>query len=227
MPQVSSPTVRHPLFARAYAAMADAADRAGVARHRQELLEGVSGRVVELGAGLGNNFVHYPVTVTEVLAVEPEPYLRSRAELAAERAPVKVRVVEGVADELPVPDGWADVAVASLVLCSVPDPTRALAELRRAVRPGGELRFYEHTVARHRGALEGLQRGLDLVWPHLAGGCHLTRDTPAEIWSAGWTIETLRRFDFRPTVLAAPVSPHVIGVARRPSDDQPGHSEAG
>lgn len=223
MPQQRSRPVAHPLFARAYAAMADAADRAGVANHRDELLAGVSGRVVEVGAGLGSNFAHYPATVTEVLAVEPEPYLRARAEQAAERAPVPVRVVDGLADDLPVGDGWADAAVASLVLCSVPEPRHALAELRRAVRPGGQLRFYEHTVARHRGPLEGLQRGLDVVWPHLAGGCHLTRDTPAEIWSAGWRIESLRRFDFRPCVLAAPVAPHVIGVARRPPD----HSDAG
>lgn len=216
MPATRPSSVHHPLFARLYGAMADAADRAGVGAHRDELLSGVAGRVVELGAGAGNNFARYPAAVTEVLAVEPEPYLRHRAEAAAADAPVPVRVVAGVADELPVEDGWADAAVASLVLCSVPDPGHALAELLRVVRPGGELRFYEHVVAHRPGPLEGLQRGLDLLWPHVAGGCRLTRDTPAAVTAAGWSIESLRRFDFRPCPVAAPVAPHVIGIARRP-----------
>lgn len=210
-------SVHHPLFARAYAAIADAADRAGVGRHRDELLDGVSGRVVEVGAGVGSNFAHYPDSVTEVLAVEPEPFLRARAEEAATSAGVPVRVVAGVADALPCPDGWADVGVASLVLCSVPDPAAAVAELLRVVRPGGELRFYEHVVAHRNGPLVGVQRGLDVVWPHVAGGCRLTRDTPATIAAAGWSVESLRRFDFRPCLLAAPVAPHVIGRARRPA----------
>jgi SAM-dependent methyltransferase len=220
-------TVHHPLFARAYAAIADAADRAGVGDHRDELLAGATGRVVEVGAGLGNNFAHYPPTVDEVLAVEPEPYLRHRAEEAAARAPVPVTVVAGVADGLPCEDGWADVAVASLVLCSVADPGAALREMLRVVRPGGELRFYEHVVAHRRGALQGLQRGLDVVWPHVAGGCRLTRDTPAAISAAGWSIESVRRFDFRPSVLAAPVAPHVLGLARRPAAPAEGQAPAG
>ena len=105
---------------------------------------GLTGRVVEVGAGNGLNFGHYPATVTEVVAVEPEPYLRERAEEAARAAPVDVTVVVGLADALPAEDGAFDAAVASLVLCSVPDQAGALAELRRVVRPDGELRFYEH-----------------------------------------------------------------------------------
>ncbi len=141
-----SNTVHHPLFARFYARCAPHEDGRGGTEHRRELLAGLSGRVVEVGAGIGSNFAHYPAAVTEVVAVEPEPYLRAKAEHAATAATVKVRVVEGLADALPLADGEADAGVASLVLCSVPDQAEALAELRRVIRPGGELRFYEHVI---------------------------------------------------------------------------------
>ncbi len=91
----------------------------------------------EVGAGHGLNFPHYPTTVTEVLAVEPEPYLCRLAAAAASQAPVPIRVVDGTAEALPAPDAAFDAVVASLVLCTVADPVRALAEARRVLRPGG------------------------------------------------------------------------------------------
>src|SRR5689334_19263123 len=139
--------IARPRFARMYPAAAERADARGGAEHRRRLLEGLAGRVIELGAGGGRNFAHYPQTVTEVVAIEPEPTLRERAAEAARAAPVAISVRAGTADALPLEDGEMDAAVASLVLCSVPDQPRALAELRRVVRPGGELRFYEHVVA--------------------------------------------------------------------------------
>ncbi len=205
--------VRRPLFARAFARAAPRMEALGVAAHRRELLDGVGGRVVEVGAGTGATFAHYPSTVTEVVAVEPEPYLRARASEAAADAPVPVTVVGAVAEALPFADATFDAAVASLVLCSVGDPARALAELHRVLRPGGELRFYEHV--RGAGGLARMQRALDVVWPHVAGGCHLARDTPAAIERAGFALERCRRFAFRPSFLARPAEPHVIGVARR------------
>ena len=81
------------------------------------------------------------------------------------------------------------------------------------LRPGGELRFYEHV--RGAGGLARAQRALDVAWPHVAGGCHLARDTPAAIERAGFALERCRRFAFRPSFLAWPAEPHVIGVARR------------
>src|SRR4051812_18713873 len=127
--------IRHPLFARLYARMTAKPDPEADA-NRREMLDGLSGRVIEVGAGNGLNFRHYPATVAEVVAVEPEPYLRERATAAAAEAPVPVRVVAGVADALPAGDGEFDAAVASLVLCSVPDQPRALGEIRRVLRPG-------------------------------------------------------------------------------------------
>src|SRR4051794_916130 len=103
------PDVRHPLFARAMTLMSRN-EPARVRDHRRELLAGLSGRVLEVGAGTGANFEHYPDTVTEVVAVEPEPYLRAQATAAAAGAPVRVTVRDGVADSLPVEDGEIDAA---------------------------------------------------------------------------------------------------------------------
>jgi SAM-dependent methyltransferase len=203
----------HPRFARVYPAVAARADRRGGAGHRQRLLEGLTGRVVEVGAGNGRNFVHYPPGVLEVLAVEPEPTLRALAVDADRSVPVEVR--DGVADALPFADGELDAAVASLVLCTVPDQAAALAEIRRVLRPGGELRFYEHVVPA-AAVKRGLFRLADRtgVWPKIGAGCHLARDTAGAITAAGFTIERCERIGFR----AAPVEPkldYILGRAHR------------
>ncbi|HVW41169.1 MAG TPA: class I SAM-dependent methyltransferase [Amycolatopsis sp.] len=204
--------MKHPLFARVYPLIAASAETAGAAEHRDEMLAGTSGRVIEVGAGHGINFARYPATVTEVVAIEPEPSLRARAEVAARNAPVPVRVSDGMAESLPAADGEFDVAVTSLVLCSVRDPGAALREVRRVVKPGGELRFYEHIRAREPGFAR-YQRVVDVLWPHLLGGCHVVRATDVTIADAGFTIERSRYFRF-PTPLD-PASPHVVGLARR------------
>ncbi|MBE2319755.1 class I SAM-dependent methyltransferase [Solirubrobacter sp. CPCC 204708] len=193
--------------------MAARADRRGAAGHRRRLLAGLSGRVVEVGAGNGRNFVHYPPEVLEVVAIEPEPTLRALAEEAERAVPVRVR--DGYADELPLADGEVDAAVVSLVLCSVPDQARALAEVRRVVRPGGQLRFYEHVVppAQPKRALFGLADRTGL-WPKVGAGCHLARDTAAAITAAGFAIERCERLEFR----AAPLEPrlsYILGCAHR------------
>jgi ubiquinone/menaquinone biosynthesis C-methylase UbiE len=207
--------VHHPVFARMYARMADEFEEKGAAEHRDEALAGLAGGVVEIGVGTGANFVHYPTAVTAVVGVEPEPYLREVAERSAASAPVPVTVLDAMADRLPLDDASCDAGVASLVLCTVDDPAAALAELWRVMRPGGELRFFEHVRADAPG-LARLQRMVDVVWPRLGGGCHASRDTLASIDEAGFEIERVRHFSFRPSLVVAPVSPHVIGVARRP-----------
>jgi protein-L-isoaspartate O-methyltransferase len=108
------------VFARIYAKVAEIGERRGGAEHRQRLLARLSGRVIEIGAGTGANFAHYPTTVSEVIAVEPERYLRERAERAATRAPVAVSVVDGVGDRLPGEAQSFDAGVAALVLCTCP-----------------------------------------------------------------------------------------------------------
>jgi len=125
-----------------------------------------------------------------VVAIEPEPYLRERAQRAAAQAPVSVSVVDGGADQLPGEAESFDAGIATLVLCTVPDQQRALAELFRVIRPGGELRFYEHVIA-HPKWESRFQRLADATfWPHVAGGCHLARDTTSGIEQASYPIRT-------------------------------------
>jgi SAM-dependent methyltransferase len=206
--------VEHPFFARFYLRMASGRKAKGEDDYRQRMLAGLSGRVIEVGAGNGLNFPHYPATVEKVLAVEPEPLLREAATENAAEAPVPVEVVGGVSGRLPAEDESFDAGVASLVLCSVPNQARALAEFRRVIRPGGELRFYEHVVA-HGPLAAGLQRAADATfWPRVGGGCHLARDTGAAIEAAGFTIERSQRFAFTPGAPIPPI-PHILGVARR------------
>jgi SAM-dependent methyltransferase len=207
--------VRHPVFARLYLRISAAAEAAGAAEHRDRLVDGLAGRVVEVGAGNGLNFGHYPSTVTEVVAVEPESHLRRAAEEAAAGSAVLVQVVDGTSTSIPLPDAAVDAGVASLVLCSVPDQAAALAELRRVIRPGGELRFYEHVRASDPGWARW-QRRVDPVWTRIAGGCHLTRDTQAAIEGAGFVVESSDRFPFAPCALSRLAAEHILGRARRP-----------
>jgi ubiquinone/menaquinone biosynthesis C-methylase UbiE len=209
-----STEVRNPFFARVYTRMVRREPPDQVA-YRRELLEGLSGRVVEICPGAGANFAHYPATVTEVVAAEPEPYLREQARSTAATAPVRVQVIDAVADELPLEDGALDAAVASLVLCTVPDPARTLRELHRVLRPGGELRFYEHVHA-HRQPTRAFLEIADrtTLWPRMLGGCHPTRETGQAIEAAGFEMERCRRFGFSPSAIT-PSIPHILGVARR------------
>jgi ubiquinone/menaquinone biosynthesis C-methylase UbiE len=213
---MSTPEFRpNPFFARWWIRLSPKGEEKGVAEHREDMLAGLSGRVLELGAGNGLNFSHYPAEVTEVVAVEPEPTMRAAATDAAKGAPVQVTVVEGAADKLPGADGEFDAAVASLVLCSVPDQATALAELKRVIRPGGELRFYEHVQADTQPAKTLLNIADKTFWPRVAGGCHPTRHTAEAIEAAGFDIVQCRRFRFSagPPV---PKLPHILGSARRP-----------
>jgi ubiquinone/menaquinone biosynthesis C-methylase UbiE len=216
---MSTTEVRHPLFSRFWVLLVRLLER-DLGERRDELLAGLSGRVVEIGAGTGINFRHYPETVDEVVALEPEPYLRGKAVEAAGQAPVRVSVRDGVADPLPADDASFDAAVVSLVLCSVPDPAGAMAELRRVLKPGGEIRFLEH-VRSERPRMARVQQWLDRtgIWPRVGGGCHCSRQTVATIASAGFRIDRVHNFDFGP--FFDPTRPHAIGTARAPAETTP------
>jgi len=210
--------VKNPLFARYFDRCGARNEERGNREFRRELLAGLSGRVLEVGAGNGLNFPHYPASVREVVAVEPEPYLRARASEAAAAAPVPVRVTDGTAAELPAADGEFDAVVVSGLLCSVADVPAALAEFGRALRPDGQLRFYEHVRSRDP-VFARVQQAADLVWPHLMGGCHVHRQTRAAIGRV-FTIERCRGFRFPPSAVLSPVAPRILGVARKA--DSPG-----
>ena len=203
----------NPVFAHVYKRLAASMERHGGEAHRRRLLAGLSGRVLEVGAAHGINLRYYPDTVTEVVAVEPERHLRADAERAAAAAPMPVDVRDGIAERLPLDDDAVDAAVVSLVLCSVVDPDAAARELARVLRPGGELRVYEHVRSRDPRRAR-LQERFDVVWPHVAAGCHSSRDTVATLRHAGFEVEELSRFRFPPGRVFVPTSPHVLGRAR-------------
>jgi ubiquinone/menaquinone biosynthesis C-methylase UbiE len=202
-PQPSATTIDqspHPVFARCFDRMSRSMERE-VGTHRGRLLAGLSGRIIEVGAGNGMNFGHYPPAVEQVVAVEPEPYLREKARQAAALAPVPVRVVAGVASHLPFESG------------TVPDPGVALTELRRVLKDGGELRFMEHVRA-ERPAKARLQIMLDRsrIWPLFGGGCHCSRATLAALAAAGFRVLDVETISFGPAWWVT--NPHVRGAAR-------------
>jgi len=205
--------VNNPLFARYFARYGARNEDRGNRENRREMLAGLSGRVLEVGPGSGLNFPHYPRSVQEVVAAEPEPYLRRIAARAGQAAAVPISVIDGTADQLPVADSSFDAIVISGLLCSVADVQAALAEFRRVLRPGGELRFYEHVRSRDV-LFAGFQQAADLVWPRLMGGCHTQRQTQAAIGQV-FTIQTCRGFRFPPGAYLWPVAPRILGTARK------------
>ena len=208
--------VRHPIAARLFTRIAAKAEARGQDEHRRRLLAGLTGRVVEVGCGHGLNFRHYPSTVDQVIAVEPEPYLRRRAAQSAAQASLPITVVDGLGQALPIDDASVDAAVACLVLCEVPDQTETLSEISRVLKPGGELRFYEHVRADDP-SLARIQRIADrTLWPRVSGGCHASRDTLAAIRRAGLDVEQHERFRFQPAPAMRLTAPRILGVARAP-----------
>jgi ubiquinone/menaquinone biosynthesis C-methylase UbiE len=171
-------------WGRAFAAMYDrglkATEEAGLRRMRSELLAGAGGRVVEIGAGTGTNLDLYPVGAEDVVLVEPDPHMAKRLRARLAQSGRDATVVEAPAERLPLEDDSFETAVATLVLCTIPDPTAALAEVARVLRPGGRLLFLEHVRAEDPG-LARWQDRLEKPWRFLGDGCHCNRDTVATI----------------------------------------------
>jgi SAM-dependent methyltransferase len=203
--------VRRGLRARLFAwglAHAGDAERRLYGARKQALFAGLSGTVVEIGAGAGPNAAYLPAG-TRWLAVEPNVYFHPHLRRAAEASGLALEIVPGAAEALPLPDASADAVVSTLVLCSVADPMRALAEARRVLRPGGRLLFVEHVAAEPGTWLRRLQGLLRGPWQVVADGCRPDRDTEAAIRAAGFAEVRVERFR-APLGLAAP---HIAGVA--------------
>lgn len=209
-----SDTIDNPLFARFWVAISSR-EPESLRRLRRENLAGLSGRVLEVGAGTGTNFAFYPDTVTEVVALEPERRLAALATRAASDAPVPVTVDGGTVEQLVDGDKF-DAVVCSLVLCSVGDPKKVLNQLYSLLRPGGELRYLEHVAG--VGAHARLQKFADAtIWPRVAGNCHCHRHTEETVVDAGFSVNRARREWTFPTWVPLPTNEVAIGVAVKPA----------
>jgi SAM-dependent methyltransferase len=213
MTSATATTLDNPFFARVWS-VAAAHEAEAVRALRRENLAGLSGRVLEVGAGIGTNFPNYPVSVEQVVAMEPEPRLAARARAAAAAAPVAVVLTNETVEEFSGGELF-DAVVCSLVLCSVRDPEMVLRRLYSLLRPGGELRYLEHIAS--TGMRGRLQRFADAtVWPRFLGNCHTHRDTERAIVEAGFEVDTSRREWTLPAWSPMPVSELLVGRARRP-----------
>lgn len=207
----------HPFFARVWS-MKSARESQALRDLRRENLVGLSGRVLEVGAGTGTNFGFYPDTVREVVALEPEPRLFAKATRAAGAATVPVTVLPAAIETLSTAEPF-DAVVCALVLCSVADLGDALAQIKSVLTPGGEVRFLEHVAS--AGWPGRVQRLADAtVWPRLSGNCHTHRDTERALVEAGFTVGSARHERVPiPTPLPAwvptPSSEFVVGRATK------------
>lgn len=203
------------LFAAGYDPVLARAERAGLRALRRELLAPLSGHVVELGAGTGANLPHHPATVTHLTLYEPVPAMLTRLRRAADAHAVdgrRTEVVAAPAEALPLADRSVDAVVSTLVLCTVDDLERTLAEIARVLRPDGQLALLEHVHG--DGTLARVQRGLDPAWQVVARGCHLTRDPRAALAADGWDVRDVRDVGLP---MPGPVRPGQVGWARRPA----------
>jgi ubiquinone/menaquinone biosynthesis C-methylase UbiE len=163
------------------------AERAGLAARRRELLGGLTGEVVELGAGTGLNLAAYGPGVDRLTLLEPSTPLveRLRRRVAADASDRDVEVVRAPAEALPLPDASVDAVVSTLVLCTVDDVDRTLAEVERILRPGGRFVLLEHVAASDPSTAR-LQRLLARPWRVVGRGCRLQRDPRAALVHRGW-----------------------------------------
>ncbi|MGA0933221.1 MAG: class I SAM-dependent methyltransferase [Candidatus Nanopelagicales bacterium] len=204
----------HTVFTRVYRGLSAVGERTGLGDLRRRVLADAHGRLLIIGLGPGHDLDHLPAAVTSVVALEPSASMRaaarSRVDAAARRG-VEVDVIDAVAEQIPLPNSSVDSVLVAYVLCSVADPHAAAAEIRRVLPPGGTLHVLEHVRAEPGTALRGLQRAVGPVWPRLAGGCRVDRDTAAVLESAGFDLSAITR-----TRLMAlpPVAPTLVGVAR-------------
>ncbi|HSP38568.1 MAG TPA: class I SAM-dependent methyltransferase [Frankiaceae bacterium] len=202
-------------WARTFAALYEpflwVGERAGMRRHRQDLLTQARGRTLEIGSGTGLNLLHYPDDIDELVLAEPEPAMRQRLEGEVRRSECKAQVIDAGAEQLPFDDATLDTVVSTLVLCTVDAPEVALREIGRVLRPGGQLLFIEHvrsdsaTLARWQDRLAG-------PWQRFAEGCRCNRSTLELIDAGGFRLDS-RTAEWR--AMPPIIRPLVVGRARR------------
>jgi ubiquinone/menaquinone biosynthesis C-methylase UbiE len=179
-------------WGRAFAAVYDrglkATEEAGLREMRRETLAGASGRTLDIGAGTGANVGLFPPAVSELVLVEPDPHMSRKLRAKLEGSGEGVSAITAPAESLPFAADTADTVVFTLVLCTVPDPSAALYEAARVLRPGGKLLFVEHVRSR-RPDLARWQDRLEKPWRFLGDGCHCNRDTVAAIEASPFELD--------------------------------------
>jgi SAM-dependent methyltransferase len=178
--------------------------------HKRRLFADLPDTVVELGSGVGAN-LRYLAPGSTLIAVEPNPAMHGRLRRAAERSGVQLQVQDAPAEDTRLPDASAEVVLSSLVLCSVGDPVRALAEVRRVLQPGGRFMFVEHVAAPAGSRLRRLQRAVRRPWAWCFEGCSCERDLGGALRSAGFASVEVEDYRLRSPFL--PFNPQIAGVA--------------
>jgi SAM-dependent methyltransferase len=193
---IDNPTTDHHrgprIWARVFAAIYDPflwlGERAGMARHRRDLLDQARGRTLEIGSGTGLNLLHYPESIAELVLAEPEASMRKRLQNALRRRERNARIIDAPAEELPFADASVDTVVSTLVLCTVDAPDLALREIRRVLKPNGQLLFIEH-VRSESPRLARWQDRLVKPWQRFAEGCRCNRPTLELMGACGFQLE--------------------------------------
>lgn len=160
------------------------------ARHRLRVIPAATGRVLEAGIGSGLNLPFYSSDVTEVVGIDPSTRLIEMARRASGDLPFGIELMARSAETMPFDDRSFDSVVSTWTLCSIPDARAALAEMRRVLKPGGELIFIEHGASPDR-RVAAWQNRLNPVWTRFAGGCQINRRIDALIADAGFSITRL------------------------------------
>ncbi len=177
---------------------------------KDELFAGLHGHVVEIGPGVGINFKHYPQDI-RLTGIEPNPYLRKALDQHAREAGLDATFIESVAEDMALPDDSADAVVCTLVLCSVYEPARVLAEVLRILKPGGRFYYIEHVAAADGTWLRRVQDTINPAWRYVADGCNTNRCTAHALEAAGFNAVHLTA-----APLSSPykwIEPHIYGYA--------------
>jgi ubiquinone/menaquinone biosynthesis C-methylase UbiE len=202
-------SLRSKFFALTYDRQMASTEKAGLGACRERLLAGLSGDVLEIGGGTGANLACYGPAVASLTLTEPQPPMLRRLEHAAREQHPSATVLRAPAEDLPFDDHTFDVAVSTLVLCGVDDQPRALRELRRVLRPGGQLVFIEHVRADDAGTARLQDR---MNWLNrLVVCCDCNRPTLDTIKAAGFTVTRLERITLPKTPKF--VRPAIMGSA--------------
>ena len=199
------------LMANLYDFLMQNVEKKSLGKWRKELLQKLSGDVLEIGSGTAVNLEYYPNTVSRLVLSEPNPYMQQNLRHKVFKRITNIEIVDDKAESLSFADASFDAVVSTLVLCSVSDLEQSLAEMYRVLKPNGIFVFIEHVAANKNSRRYLWQHRLDWIWHFIAQGCHVTRETEKAITAAGFTIKTIEHESIRgvPPI----VRPSIRGVA--------------